>query len=640
MIAHVVFCVILIVMTIMSPSPFVFATSDDEEYQKAIHQKLKQKHNLKKMNLSSFKARSRDRGRPHYHSHSNKKSDSNSYSISAKRPRLNFMKYDQLLKSTNVSSGFVAPVHTRMWTVGHHSVHKWSQAPISHVEALYAPIEIGHGYSTSPDTTSTKLGKSPNQQNTSNKNNKKSILTNIIPTVFPPKNTGRRKDDLWIVQKSKVNLRNYPQCQLGYFKENGFVTQHRQTPPKCTSRGIQDRMGLRASWENVNSSASVDLLHSLTKQHSAPRDVTNLIFFGDSVSTQLVQALVCDLIRAGVRYSPRTNLTIRAYEETVSEFIIPKEKQQSSINHINNATSDASADYFVVRIHSKRFDFPCLTTTGGYAANESTAEACFRENHFKAGRLAADHSDSLNNRVRKVMLTNDNFMDEEEMHHHQSWESIIYNFTTQLLLNFSSNSFRTKHTNKSNSWVRPTQTQRTISIFNYGLHLQEMHKWVIPVMASALLDTSRLRREKVEAEHSHTSDEDSYLYRETSNQAFSFSRDGYHNRTFAVTGKNNSNDFCCRLPLDTPFTKNNWRNYLVIDSFNSLDPHWPKSLGWVPLFNTTLELFDLHVEYNSRTSIVDCTHFFYVPAAFAALWWDLKEAVAKIMAPTGSLGGG
>ena len=105
--------------------------------------------------------------------------------------------------------------------------------------------------------------------------------------------------------------------------------------------------------------------------------------------------------------------------------------------------------------------------------------------------------------------------------------------------------------------------------------------------------------------------------------------DGYHNRTLAITGKNNTHDYCCRLPLSNPF-HNNWRNDLIVTYLNSLDLSWRETVGWVPLFNTTLELFDLHIEYNSRTGIVDCTHFFYVPAAFAAFWWDLRERLRSL----------
>lgn len=101
--------------------------------------------------------------------------------------------------------------------------------------------------------------------------------------------------------------------------------------------------------------------------------------------------------------------------------------------------------------------------------------------------------------------------------------------------------------------------------------------------------------------------------------------DGHHNRSLAITGKNNTNDFCCRLPLDSPYI-NNWRNNLMIDHFSALDPSWNTIIGWVPLFQTTLNLFDLHVEYNLRTTIVDCTHFFYVPNMFAALWLDIEAA--------------
>ena len=45
----------------------------------------------------------------------------------------------------------------------------------------------------------------------------------------------------------------------------------------------------------------VNLVKNLTSSSlfSSQKDITNLVFYGDSISSQLVQALVCDLLRAG-----------------------------------------------------------------------------------------------------------------------------------------------------------------------------------------------------------------------------------------------------------------------------------------------------------------------------------------------------
>lgn len=106
----------------------------------------------------------------------------------------------------------------------------------------------------------------------------------------------------------------------------------------CQSRGMQDREGLRSFWQgkcfslacfspsllsacyhlltssihdvvlvtffirtDVAVDEGVNLVKNLTSSSlfSSQKDITNLVFYGDSISSQLVQALVCDLLRAG-----------------------------------------------------------------------------------------------------------------------------------------------------------------------------------------------------------------------------------------------------------------------------------------------------------------------------------------------------
>lgn len=53
------------------------------------------------------------------------------------------------------------------------------------------------------------------------------------------------------------------------------------------------------------------------------------------------------------------------------------------------------------------------------------------------------------------------------------------------------------------------------------------------------------------------------------------------------------------------------------------DPHWSKSMGWIPFYNFSLELFDLRAE-SHKPNIVDCTHFIYLPMAYFALWEEIR----------------
>lgn len=74
-----------------------------------------------------------------------------------------------------------------------------------------------------------------------------------------------------------------------------------------------------------------------------PVPVTNIVFLGDSVSTQLCQYFICDLLRAGASYSSRHTLAVRSFDHTVSELII------------TSNTGDA-----LLRVHNQQFNLPCL----------------------------------------------------------------------------------------------------------------------------------------------------------------------------------------------------------------------------------------------------------------------------------------
>ena len=52
---------------------------------------------------------------------------------------------------------------------------------------------------------------------------------------------------------------------------------------------------------DIDADESTRLVTSLGSMFISPKDVTNVVFFGDSVSSQLAQALVCDLLRSGTK---------------------------------------------------------------------------------------------------------------------------------------------------------------------------------------------------------------------------------------------------------------------------------------------------------------------------------------------------
>ena len=219
------------------------------------------------------------------------------------------------------------------------------------------------------------------------------------------------------------------------------------------------------------------------------------IFYSLGVSLFPSLSLPLSLSCTGTQYTPGTNLTIRAYDETVSEFIIPVTDQ-------NGFTAVR-----LLRIYNKRFDFPCLkdfeNLNGSLRLCEGIEEGTLQPTAHLSGKAPEIQT-----------LTETDIL--------QKNQQLIFNFTTSLLLNFSSFALSNKkHTNHITTKPLPSRpSQRTIGIFNYGLHLQENTSWILSPMSLALLEVAKMAR----LQASLHSDEDLYFFRETSSQAFSFSR--------------------------------------------------------------------------------------------------------------------
>ena len=206
---------------------------------------------------------------------------------------------------------------------------------------------------------------------------------------------------------------------------------------------------------------------------------------------------------SGVRYTPGTNLTIRAYDETFSEFTIPKKTNSNS--RIHNTSDFDINNHYIVRIHNKRFDFPCLADLDNVNGSTNFCTTSGVRKHTP--RYLSSHSSNY-------ISSNNNILGHNE--------KVIFDFTTSLLHKFSSVRLRRKQLQYSQDSSIASPSQRTVGIFNYGLHLQEPNKWILRPMVSALYATARKARQ--EAKRHPRGDEDLYLYRETSNQAFSFTR--------------------------------------------------------------------------------------------------------------------
>lgn len=470
------------------------------------------------------------------------------------RPLLNFRKYKaarwyqnesriRLLNEWSFSAHSIPNTtsleySTRNASTIYHSFHTREGLSPMNSERLFAPVEVGSGYSS--DCC---------------------------------QNNDFDRDENWIIPKTSVNILSYPQCHLGLVRENAFILQNRFKHHRCTSRGMGDRKNLSGSWSDTDQTIS-KLLVNLAAAFDNSSDIINLVFLGDSISLQLTQAFLCDALREGLKFSSESNLTARARNYTLTKFKI----------------RDGSNRSVLFRVHNKQFELPCdnIKDTG----NE-TVLPC---------RDVVDKTSLSQKEIREFN------------------RKTVYDFVSSLLTNFSTSSLTSDSSIEDNNLSR-----KTLILLNYGLHLNPQTKWQLWPMTSAIYDwgeKSRVRRENVPFGNS---DFDFVFFRETSSQTFSFSEDGYYSKGVAIPD-NTSEGFCCRFPLKNPFL-NNWRNNDVRDYLNQLDPSWWKTVGWVPLFSETLQLYDMHLEYNPRKNVIDCTHFFYVPLLFASVWYDIEKAL-------------
>jgi hypothetical protein len=293
-------------------------------------------------------------------------------------------------------------------------------------------------------------------------------------------------------------LKTLPQCDIGFIKYGFWVETARRQIPQCVVRGTQDRVGYQFSWADLpleSSDASIDLARDLTRDRpssspalaSSPTVTTNLVFLGDSVSTQLAQFLICDLARAGVPSvsSYSVDLLVKGFTPSVSEFhftdsslaalsspapshqpqppsshhrsLFQKKHRPGSVPASPLSSATAHETKRILRIHSAQFNLPCIHTFPAGCESLETRE-----------RLAEDYLTAL-----------------------------VENYT-----HFSS----------------PLSHERTVIVLNYGLHLRARHsKWAVPGMVRAYLRIGRRHQGLLNAEGLPQL---LLLYRETSSQVF------------------------------------------------------------------------------------------------------------------------
>lgn len=124
------------------------------------------------------------------------------------------------------------------------------------------------------------------------------------------------------------------------------------------------------------------------------------------------------------------------------------------------------------------------------------------------------------------------------------------------------------------------------------------------------------------------------LFRETSAQHFNHHKGGLFddaslpNATRAFEMTESGPQFCCRyFPLDESRSVN-WRNDYLFRTLTAIDEYWNRSIGWVPFYDASSYLYDMHIEHGHG---IDCTHYIYSPHMMGFLWRALQTVAAGLL---------
>ena len=91
------------------------------------------------------------------------------------------------------------------------------------------------------------------------------------------------------------------------------------------------------------------------------------------------------------------------------------------------------------------------------------------------------------------------------------------------------------------------------------------------------------------------------------------------------------NELCCDKNLSLISVQTlNWRNRKFLHYLSQIDSSWNNYIGWLPFYNFTAQLYDIHLEIK-RKSTADCTHFSYFPFLFAPLWYNIEDEIDSLI---------
>jgi hypothetical protein len=239
--------------------------------------------------------------------------------------------------------------------------------------------------------------------------------------------------------------------------------------------------------------SSIDLLSSLFLNTT----LVDLIFLGDSVSTQLCQYLICDLIRLGLPLSTQQS-QVQSFHHTITEFSFSFSFFDQYLLRPNQHSLPPSllSSFYqrknILRIHNKQFNLPCMNLT-----------------HPDCHHLLPAVTSSEQSRNRGIQLVS-NYL-----------KKMIQTFTNISYLDHQSSSL----SSSSSSFSFPSSSREIILILNYGLHLKKAHRsWAIPGMVKGILEEAKRFMKPKSSTLSFQPLQVRLLWRETSAQAFGYSK--------------------------------------------------------------------------------------------------------------------
>jgi len=171
--------------------------------------------------------------------------------------------------------------------------------------------------------------------------------------------------------------------------------------------------------------------------------------------------------------------------------------------------------------------------------------------------------------------------------------------------------------------LKSTIRGRTLLIFNQGLHIQNTANTdkIIGYISSKLIHFAKSHLDRCYV-----------MFRETSAQHFATLPGGeYVHLEEAPLNHVGPGEFCCDNNHSEAAVQNsNWRNRKFLYHLSREDVSWNSYIEWLPFYNLTSQLFDIHIEVHLN-SVVDCTHFAYLPFLFAPLWYNIEAGILRLL---------